>query len=76
MRAGRTLRTPEFTLTHGKAYALVKGSGMIYAGVGNNNNGIDEGGNTFPPPSTTPNPNMLTSLGSKVVRFDRNGTAG
>ncbi len=29
-----TLRTPEFTLKHGKAFALVKGSGMIYAGVG------------------------------------------
>jgi hypothetical protein len=33
-RAGRTLRTPEFTLKNGKAFALVKGSGMIYAGVG------------------------------------------
>jgi hypothetical protein len=34
MRSGRTLRTPEFTLEFGKAYALVKGSGMIYAAVG------------------------------------------
>jgi hypothetical protein len=34
MRSGRTLRTPEFTLKHGRAFALVKGSGMIYAGVG------------------------------------------
>ena len=34
IRPGRTLRTPEFTLKHGKAFALVKGSGMIYAGVG------------------------------------------
>ncbi len=34
MRAGRTLRTPEFTLKHGKAFALVRGSGMIYAAVG------------------------------------------
>ncbi|MBI3822471.1 MAG: DUF1553 domain-containing protein, partial [Planctomycetes bacterium] len=34
MRSGRTIRTPEFTLKHGKAFALVKGSGMIYAGVG------------------------------------------
>jgi hypothetical protein len=34
MRSGRTLRTPEFTLEHGKAYALVKGVGMVYAGVG------------------------------------------
>ena len=33
-RPGRTLRTPEFTLKFGKAYALVKGSGMIYAAVG------------------------------------------
>jgi len=34
MRSGRTLRTPEFTIDHAKAYALVKGSGMIYLGVG------------------------------------------
>ena len=34
MRSGRTLRTPEFTLKHGRALALVKGSGTIYAGVG------------------------------------------
>lgn len=34
IRSGRTLRTPEFTLKDGKAYALIKGSGMIYAGVG------------------------------------------
>ncbi len=33
-RPGRTLRTPEFTLEQGRAFALVKGSGMIYAGVG------------------------------------------
>ncbi|MSQ96128.1 MAG: DUF1553 domain-containing protein [Gemmataceae bacterium] len=33
-RSGRTLRTPEFTLKHGKAFAYVKGNGMIYAGVG------------------------------------------
>ena len=33
MRPGRTLRTPEFTIKHGRAYALVKGSGMVYAGV-------------------------------------------
>jgi Protein of unknown function (DUF1553)/Protein of unknown function (DUF1549)/Planctomycete cytochrome C len=33
-RSGRTLRTPEFTVQHGNVYALVKGSGMIYAGVG------------------------------------------
>jgi hypothetical protein len=33
-RAGRTLSTPEFVLKNGKAFALVKGSGMIYAGVG------------------------------------------
>ena len=33
MRPGRTMRTPEFTLKHGRAFALVKGSGMIYAGV-------------------------------------------
>jgi hypothetical protein len=32
-RSGRTLRTPEFTLKDGTVYALVKGSGMIYAGV-------------------------------------------
>ncbi len=32
-RPGRTLRTPEFVLEHHHAYALVKGSGMIYAGV-------------------------------------------
>jgi hypothetical protein len=32
-RPGRTLRTPEFTLQHGNAYALVQGNGMIYAGV-------------------------------------------
>jgi hypothetical protein len=34
MRAGRTLRTPEFLLSHGKVLALVKGSAMAYAGVG------------------------------------------
>ena len=34
VRAGRTLRTPEFTIKHGRAFALVKGAGMIYAGVG------------------------------------------
>ena len=34
VRSGRTLRTPEFTLEHGKAFALVKGSGMIYAAAG------------------------------------------
>ncbi|MBI1830501.1 MAG: DUF1549 domain-containing protein [Planctomycetes bacterium] len=34
VRSGRTLRTPEFTLKEGRAFALVKGSGMIYAGVG------------------------------------------
>ncbi len=34
MRSGRTLRTPEFTLEHGRVFALVKGSGMIYAAVG------------------------------------------
>jgi hypothetical protein len=33
-RAGRTLRTPEFTIEHGNAYALVKGNGMVYLGVG------------------------------------------
>ncbi len=33
-RPGRTLRTPEFTLKYGKAFAYVKGNGMIYAGVG------------------------------------------
>ncbi len=33
-RPGRTLRTPEFTLKHGKVFAYVKGSGMIYAAVG------------------------------------------
>jgi uncharacterized repeat protein (TIGR03806 family) len=49
-------------------------SGRIYAGVGNCNNGINEGGNRLPG-STTPNPNVLTSLGSKVVRFNRDGSA-
>ncbi|HZZ80263.1 MAG TPA: PSD1 and planctomycete cytochrome C domain-containing protein, partial [Gemmataceae bacterium] len=34
MRPGRTMRTPEFTLKQGRAFALVKGSGMVYAGVG------------------------------------------
>ncbi|MBI2806805.1 MAG: PSD1 domain-containing protein [Planctomycetes bacterium] len=34
LRAGRTLRTPEFTIKHPRAFALVKGVGMIYAGVG------------------------------------------
>ena len=34
IRPGRTLRTPEFVLKHGTVFALVKGSGMIYAGVG------------------------------------------
>jgi hypothetical protein len=33
MRAGRTLRTPTFTLTGGKLYYLVKGSGQAYAAV-------------------------------------------
>ena len=33
-RSGRTLRTPEFTLKTGRAFALIKGSGMVYAGVG------------------------------------------
>src|SRR5260370_28209493 len=33
VRAGRTMRTPEFTLKHGKVFALVKGRGMIYASV-------------------------------------------
>lgn len=34
MRSGRTLRTPEFTIKNARAFALVKGSGMIYAAVG------------------------------------------
>jgi hypothetical protein len=33
VRSGRTLRTPEFTLEHGKAFALVRGAGMVYASV-------------------------------------------
>ncbi|MSU78835.1 MAG: DUF1553 domain-containing protein [Gemmataceae bacterium] len=33
-RPGRTMRTPEFTIKPGKVYAYVKGSGMIYAAVG------------------------------------------
>ena len=34
VRAGRTLRTPEFVIKTGAAHVLVKGSGMIYAAVG------------------------------------------
>jgi hypothetical protein len=34
VRSGRTLRTPEFTLEYGQAYALVKGNGLIFAAVG------------------------------------------
>jgi cytochrome c553 len=34
VRAGRTLRTPSFTLTGGKVFYLVRGSGIAYAGVG------------------------------------------
>jgi Protein of unknown function (DUF1553)/Protein of unknown function (DUF1549)/Planctomycete cytochrome C len=33
-RAGRTMRTPEFTLNHSHVYVAAKGSGMIYAAVG------------------------------------------
>ncbi len=33
MRAGRTLRTPGFTLTRGKLFYLVRGQGMAYAAV-------------------------------------------
>ena len=34
VRAGRTIRTPTFTINAGKVYYLVKGGGMIYAAVG------------------------------------------
>jgi cytochrome c553 len=34
VRAGRTLRTPSFTLTGGKVFYLVRGSGIAYASVG------------------------------------------
>jgi mono/diheme cytochrome c family protein len=33
IRAGQTLRTPEFTIKEGRAHVLVKGTGMIYAAV-------------------------------------------
>jgi hypothetical protein len=33
-RAGRTLRTPEFRIAPGRIYALVRGAGRLYAGVG------------------------------------------
>jgi hypothetical protein len=33
-RPGRTLRTPSFTLTGGKAFYLVRGTGIAYAAVG------------------------------------------
>jgi hypothetical protein len=33
-RPGRTLRTPSFTLTGGKVFYLVRGTGMAYAAVG------------------------------------------
>jgi len=66
---------PTHGINHNGGGITQDSSGRIYAGVGNNNNGINEGGNTLPPPSTTPNPNMLTSLGSKVVRFNRDGSA-
>jgi hypothetical protein len=33
LRAGRTLRTPTFTLTGGKVFYLVRGQGMAYAAV-------------------------------------------
>jgi hypothetical protein len=35
VRAGRTIRTPAFTLTTGKLYYLVRGGGMVYASAGN-----------------------------------------
>jgi hypothetical protein len=34
VRAGRTIRTPSFTLTGGKVFYLVRGSGIAYASVG------------------------------------------
>ncbi len=34
VRAGRTLRTPTFSLTNGRVFYLVKGSGFVYAAVG------------------------------------------
>jgi hypothetical protein len=34
LRAGRTIRTPSFTLTNGKVFYLVRGQGQAYAAVG------------------------------------------
>jgi hypothetical protein len=34
IRAGRTIRTPSFTLTNGKVFYLVRGQGQAYAAVG------------------------------------------
>jgi len=33
-RAGRTLRTPNFRIAPGRIYALIRGAGRLYAGVG------------------------------------------
>ena len=58
---------PTHGVNHNGGGIAQDSSGRIYAGVGNCNNGINEGGNG--------QANELTSLGSKVVRFNRDGTA-
>ncbi len=49
-------------------------NGVLYAGVGNNNNGINEGGHFVGSGTSQVNTNELNSLGSKVVRFNRDSS--
>jgi uncharacterized repeat protein (TIGR03806 family) len=58
---------PTHGINHNGGGITQDSSGRIYAGVGNNNNGVNEGGDGTA--------GELTSLGSKVVRFNRDGSA-